>query len=339
MKRVLARTVMPCFLFVVVSLLFAGGQAFAAGKPAPPPPAPTKHEIVVSLDGNGDFTDPVAALNSITTASAATPFLVTIKPGVYDIGANALVMKEHVDVRGSGEGNTTIAGSGASMTFTTLVYGCVNTTLSDLTLNQSSEGWPVTAVYIPSRAGATGEAVISRVTINGHSCGIMTEMPAKIDHATINVSSAAGSSTMGIYIYNYRGTCSQATVSECRIFATAPSAMGIYNDMYANLVVQNTDIQASGAQSSGVYSLYSATVLRNVNVRASGEGSTALNAAYMAYSTQVYQGSYWGDGFALNKYDPNTPVNAAGAQWRGAISSATNNRFLNCFDGDFNPIP
>lgn len=338
MKRVLARAVLLFSLFAVMGLL-AGGPAIAAGKPAPPPPAPIRHEIVVSLDGNGDFADPVAALNSITTASAATPFLVTIKPGVYDIGANALVMKEHVDVRGSGEGNTTIAGSGASMNFITLVYGCVNTTLSDLTLSQSSEGWPVTAVYIPSRAGATGEAVISRVTINGHSCGIMTEMPAKIDHATINVSSAASSSTMGIYVYNYRGTCSLATVSECRISATAPGAMGIYNDMYANMVVRNTDIQVSGTQSSGVYALASATTLRNVNVTASGEGSTALNAAYLSYGTQVYQGSYRGDGFALNKYNPDTPVYAAGTQWGGTISSATNNRFLNCFDGDFNPIP
>jgi len=70
--------------------------------------------IVVSKDGRGDFTDPVAAMASITGASESNPYLLKIEPGVYDIGVNTLLGKPWVDVQGAGENTTVVTGAGAA---------------------------------------------------------------------------------------------------------------------------------------------------------------------------------------------------------------------------------
>ncbi len=61
---------------------------------------PLKNIITVAK-ANGNFTDPVAAVNSIGDASANNPYLVVIGPGVYTV-TQPLEMNEHVDIIGSG---------------------------------------------------------------------------------------------------------------------------------------------------------------------------------------------------------------------------------------------
>ena len=68
------------------------------------------HVIVVAPSG-GNFTSPVAALNSITDASETNPYLVKIMPGVYDIGGGTVQMKPYVSIEGSGAGATQILGT------------------------------------------------------------------------------------------------------------------------------------------------------------------------------------------------------------------------------------
>jgi Collagen triple helix repeat (20 copies) len=70
--------------------------------------------IVVAQNGTGDFSDPVAAINSITDASATKPYLIKVMPGVYNIGnlgISNMVLKSYIDIEGSGEGVTKIVGS------------------------------------------------------------------------------------------------------------------------------------------------------------------------------------------------------------------------------------
>ena len=52
------------------------------------------------------------ALESITGVSSDSRYLLKLEPGVYDIGNNSLVMKEYVDIEGSGETNTIITSAG-----------------------------------------------------------------------------------------------------------------------------------------------------------------------------------------------------------------------------------
>ena len=69
-----------------------------------------RNVIIVAPTG-GDFTSPVAALASITDASESNPYLVKLMPGLYNIGGGSVIMKEYVDLEGSGEIVTCIVGT------------------------------------------------------------------------------------------------------------------------------------------------------------------------------------------------------------------------------------
>lgn len=92
------------------------GPAGPQGETGPQGPAgttPKYANVIVVAKSGGDFADPAAAVNSIADSSAANPYLVKIMPGVYDLGANALQMKENVDIEGSGINATVLKGSPA----------------------------------------------------------------------------------------------------------------------------------------------------------------------------------------------------------------------------------
>lgn len=99
---------------------------------------PMANIITVSAQ-NGDFTDPVAAVNSITDASAGNPYLVMIGPGVYTL-TQPLRMKPFVSVSGAGIAVTTLRGA-ISHSFETaesaIVVGANDAELSDMTIINS----------------------------------------------------------------------------------------------------------------------------------------------------------------------------------------------------------
>ena len=68
-----------------------------------------KNVVTVSAHG-GNFTDPVAAVNSITDASTSNRYLVVIGPGEYTI-TQTLIMKPHVDIIGSEKDTTKLRGA------------------------------------------------------------------------------------------------------------------------------------------------------------------------------------------------------------------------------------
>jgi hypothetical protein len=71
--------------------------------------------VVVVAKSGGDFTDPVAAVNSITAASSTNPYLVKIMPGIYDIGTEELWLGDSIDILGSGKNATFLVGNAFSV--------------------------------------------------------------------------------------------------------------------------------------------------------------------------------------------------------------------------------
>ncbi len=92
--------------------------------------------IIVSPDPAGDVTvsgtNLLNAMASITAADATHTWLIKIEPGVYDLGANSLALKPYVDVEGSGEGITTLAGSNSNGTINTVFNSNTPTQVGDL---------------------------------------------------------------------------------------------------------------------------------------------------------------------------------------------------------------
>ena len=74
--------------------------------------------IITVAKNNGDFTNPIDAMNSISDASETNPYLIVIAPGVYDIGTDDLDIKSFVSVAGSGPKITVITGTGSQLVAT-----------------------------------------------------------------------------------------------------------------------------------------------------------------------------------------------------------------------------
>ena len=84
------------------------GPAGPAGTPGPPgPPGVTPAHVLWVASAGGNFTSVNAALLSITDNSAANRYLIKVAPGTYT-ETSAVVLKDYVDLEGSGEGTTTI---------------------------------------------------------------------------------------------------------------------------------------------------------------------------------------------------------------------------------------
>ena len=167
---------------VVVIPLFDGACASGTCKPL--------KNIVTVAKANGMFTDPVAALNSITDASVTNPYLVVIGPGVYTVTA-PVVMKEWVDITGSGENVTKIKGAistGDSST-SSIITGADNSALSLLTAENTGGGTYSMALYNGS-ASPKVSAVTARASGGTYTYGIYNDHHSSPTMTDVNITAS-----------------------------------------------------------------------------------------------------------------------------------------------------
>ena len=78
-------------------------------------PAGKKESNIITVQtSNGDYDNPIDAMNSITDSSEENPYLILMGPGNFNIGDNQLIMKPHVSILGNGRDGlepTTISGN------------------------------------------------------------------------------------------------------------------------------------------------------------------------------------------------------------------------------------
>jgi hypothetical protein len=180
---------------------------------------------VVAMSG-GDYSDPVVAMSSANlaswcgTPSSTNPCLLKIMPGVYNIGAQTVQLPAFVDMEGSGEGTTSIVGSGiASM------LNMSSSELRSITLDQNaSTDYAYTLI-------ATGVAKLANVTIRatcGYASGGMfggdSELVLKNVAIILN---AGGHQTWGLTIQNSTSLASDLDNVSIKITNGGPGTMGI----------------------------------------------------------------------------------------------------------------
>jgi hypothetical protein len=152
--------------------------------------------VIVSLDGNGDYSDLATALNAV--AGAYSPVLVKIMPGTYP-AQGVLTVGEFVTVQGSGEGVTWIAlhpetsgGVGLS------VLGGAQ--LRDLSIQAepvqsitSGTIWFSGGSYnpVPARMTNVTVAIGGPTAPSGLVAALSTGGPLVLDHVTVDVSGRA----------------------------------------------------------------------------------------------------------------------------------------------------
>jgi hypothetical protein len=181
-----------------------------------------KNVLTVSATG-GNFNDPVAAINFITNASAANPYLLLIGPGVYTL-TQPLVMKPYVTIAGSGKNATTLTGAISSASMDSfIVSGADNATLRDLTVSNTGGGKYSMAVSTNGHKSPVIKNVILNASggTNNYGIYIVESSPAMTD-VTINVS--GGTENFGIYLMYY----SSPAISNVTTNVTGGTGMLVY---------------------------------------------------------------------------------------------------------------
>lgn len=122
-----------CFVAGAIGLgCFLYSGTYSMSYAAPPAPS-AKHEIVVSADGDGDYTTISSALAVITNASVTNRYVLRIKPGTYNCSSLDSLQpgKEWISIIGSGRDNTILSGR---------ITGFKGSTIADLTINSPNNG-------------------------------------------------------------------------------------------------------------------------------------------------------------------------------------------------------
>jgi hypothetical protein len=311
--------------FIGVLFLFAPLTVFAQDDltlmmvPALSGNRPLKNVITVAK-ANGKFTDPVAAVNSITDASVTNPYLVVIGPGVYTV-TSMLVMKQYVDIVGSGENVTKIKGAlgtEANPTVTGgLISGANNAALSSLTventggasrsiaLSNYSTSPTVTNVTAMASGGSEAFAVY-----NYYSSPTMKGVTAKASgwHRTVAVQNDASSSIMIDVIAMASGGTNENTgvynklpsfPTMTNVTATASGGTDNYGVMNAESSPTMTNVTAmasGGAGNTGVYNTVSSPIMTDVTATAFGgatknHGINNLNSSSPTMTSVTAKGS------------------------------------------------
>ncbi len=243
-----------------------------------------KNIVTVSAQG-GDFTDPVAAVNSISDASESNPYLVFIGPGTYVL-SETLVMKPYVTVAGAGQGVTTLSAIITEILSVT-VSGATNTILRDLTVKHDANGgsssnaigsyahdfavFNVTAIAVGGNnntAIINSEGTLTLVNVTASAIGGVNNKGVYSFAGDITldnvVASSSGGTNINYGIYNY---WSGATIKNSIVSATGGTiSYGIQNNYYSGLSIKNSSISVSNASDSNVGVLNSESKLKITNV-------------------------------------------------------------------------
>jgi hypothetical protein len=211
--------------------------------------------IVVAKSG-GDFSSVQDAIESITDASLANPYLVWVGPGTYE---EKVVLTPHIHLLGAGQDATIIeaeAGSGGSASDATLVLTS-NVSVRDLTV--ATIGDFEYNIAVMARAGVTGTEL----------SGIAAE--------------AYGPGNTNYAIYAHGGGTS---ISYDRVSATARGCLyhcsGLSNSGGARAVLRGGTFTArdSGSRSYAIYSGDTGSTIEAEGVIAVAEGGTSRNRAF-----------------------------------------------------------
>jgi hypothetical protein len=180
--------------------------------------------VVTVAKSNGQYTDPVAAMNSITDASAANPYLLYIGPGQYTL-TSTLVMKPFIDVTGSGEQVTWLMGaisSGVMDETSAIVKGANNAALSQLSVSNTGGGNNSIGIF------NTGLNVTARLQ--------QLSVYAKGGDGNIGVLNDGSSPMMTGLNMAVEGTGTQENVGIFNLNSSAPTIIGV------NILVWGGDV-------------------------------------------------------------------------------------------------
>jgi pectin methylesterase-like acyl-CoA thioesterase len=315
--------------------------------------------VVVVATSGGDYTSPIAAVNSITDASAANPYLVKVMPGVYNLGAASLVMKPYVYLEGSGESSviTSTIANADGQCFVGTVNMANNSTVKNISIKNIGTGGDTHfSAVVFSDATATLESanVYAGSDANYYNevsavCSRGAATNATLNNVNLEARSNAGNSDPLAVTDN-----SNMTVTNSRLIAVSADS--------------NHVVDCHNFQGLPVEEIFSMATLTITNSYLEGKGAINNNEIIygsgcknitVANSTLVGSASDWTRGFTTSRDTTviNTQINAGlaigfdvinGNTFKlfnsmivgGQVSAdLTNIKLFHNYDENGNPIP
>ncbi len=205
-----------------------------------------KNTITVA-QANGQFSDPVTAVNSITDAGADNPYLVVIAPGVYTL-TQTLVMKEYVNISGSGEKATMLRGNISSGidADSAIVKAADNSSLSSLSIENNGGG--AYAIGVLAQDLLDDSAEIRQITVS--ALGTFDNRAIFTNNSLLVIREVTANAQGGIFNYGVYNSLSVPAMFA--VFANGSGGnvnRGILNQ-YSNPSLNNVTATASGAADS-----------------------------------------------------------------------------------------
>lgn len=253
----------------------------------------------------------LGALADITDASSSKRYLLKIEPGIYDIGANQLVMKSFVDIEGSAAGNTIIlAARGNNVDLSAAGSALIAATSSELRdigiLNDASEA--ATALWVENVRGFRVRNATIRVRSTTISAiGIMvinSDLDASL--VTINAGEGTAAAPRGIAILPGNADVNLFGCNISAVTSTSPSGTAsavLVNSTTATVTIDSSTLVARRGTTAIGLDLVAGTVsMRNselrvedtANRRAVFTGSTA-DAILSVHHSLLIAGDVWND--------------------------------------------
>ena len=239
--------------------------------------------IITVKTSDGDFDNPIDAMNSITDSSETNPYLIVIGPGVFNIGSNQLIMKSHVSILGSGrsgQDQTTITGSISTNSANqiddgSLIVGADNSSLKSLTISNSTNVSDdnSSCIFFQNSAASIENVNIRLYSISDYTHGILS------NNSTItlkNVEIIVDNGTA--HSYGVLADNSSIIDDQDLTIIDSPDsgiahAISIVGDSELHSRNLSVTISGSGTRYTGVYIQASTAVISSANINISGGDS------------------------------------------------------------------
>jgi len=222
--------------------------------------------------------DNVVNGNNLRTAvnNAPTRTLVKVEPGTFDLATTPLIMKQGVDLEGSGEGLTTITSQIVSanlpLTSGTVVLASSSEVRFLSILNTGNGGSTLNSAVYSTGVNITSKLTNVTVSTNGNSSGnygIYNNINSSPSIQNTTISATGGSINYGFYNYNSSSPIIEnSTIS---VGVGSSNNYGIYNVFYSAPAIQNSTITVSGSstQNKGIYNSNSSPIVQNSTITVS----------------------------------------------------------------------
>jgi hypothetical protein len=262
-------------------------------------------DIIVTADGTGDFTTVTGALDSITDASKAKHYRITVSPGTY---SEQITMKSHVDISGSGQEKTTLTYEGNGPT---VEWDAESAVLANLTI--TGKGTPEQVISIIDAAVIRNVRVVipgqSRTGIYAGKGSSLEVMDSRIVFDRGRSDNVFGISTDGDSLSVTRCVIEMNTTQDAW-------AVGIYAERARQATVSDTTIKVAGYgkpdDSIGVETRGQLRILHSlITVKTAKPTKNTTGVNVLRGNTTIEKSTVSSSLYGINVHDGNVNVNTS----------------------------